>query len=139
MHVVVAGTGTERARLESRAVALGVGSQVTFAGPTHSPRSFLDWADVLVHCSSHEGLSRACVEASMQDVPVIVGNTPAAREHRRLTGGEVRLVPVGNAAALARALVQTSRRSKCPRGSSSTKGPAEAFLALYSDLIEENG
>lgn len=139
VHVVMAGAGAGRARLKSRAVALGVGAHVTFAGPTYSPRSFLDWADVLVHCSSHEGLSRACIEASMRDVPVIVGNTPAAREHRRLSSGEVRLVPGGNAAALALALVQVPRRTKFPRGSPSTQVPATAFLALYRHLTRGSG
>lgn len=134
VHVVMAGTGTERARLERRVTALGVASRVTFAGLTCSPRSFLDWADVVVHASSHEGLSRACIEASMRDVPVIVGNTPAAREHRSLLGGEVRLVPGGNAAALARALLQIPRRTKSPRRSPDGQVPAAAFLALYALL-----
>lgn len=110
VHLVVAGTGPERMNLERRAARLGTTARVTFAGWTRSPRSFLDWADVLVHCSRYEGLSRSCIEAVNCGVPVIMANTPSSRELARRFPHRITVVPSANSIALARAMIMQPGR-----------------------------
>jgi glycosyltransferase involved in cell wall biosynthesis len=112
-HLVVVGCGPDRERLQRRALALGVQSQVTFIGASEAPAAFLEWADVLVHTSSHEGLSRACLEASRQGVTVLAANTPAGREHAHHFGDTCLIAPQ-HALALARAVLGAQPRRPTP-------------------------
>jgi glycosyltransferase involved in cell wall biosynthesis len=141
VHLVVAGTGPERMNLERRAARLGMTARVTFAGWTRSPRSFLDWADVLVHCSRYEGLSRACIEAVNRGVPVIMANTPSSRELARRFPDRIKVVPSANSMALARAVIlQPGRSDTARRGwfGACTEPPSmvHQMQVLYSRLTK---
>jgi glycosyltransferase involved in cell wall biosynthesis len=112
VHLVIAGDGRGREDLERRCAELGLAPNVTFIGETESPRTLIDWADVLVHCSLYEGLSRACLEALRRDLPVIAAATPASRELVRNYGQGAQLVPSGNSLALARRIERHPARPR---------------------------
>jgi glycosyltransferase involved in cell wall biosynthesis len=139
VHLLVAGTGPERTNLERRAARLGITGRVTFAGWTRSPRSFLDWADVLVHCSRYEGLSRACIEAVHCGVPVIMANTPSSRELADRFPHGITLVPSANSMALARAMMMQPSRSRAAgcgrfRSDPGALSAVDQMQILYSRL-----
>jgi glycosyltransferase involved in cell wall biosynthesis len=77
--LVVVGDGSERARLESHAAALGAGSIVRFLGQRDDARDWLAACDLYVNSSITEGVSLTILEAMAAGLPVIatgVGGTP---------------------------------------------------------------
>ncbi len=72
-HLVVAGDGTLRSSLERLAEELGIKKHVHFHGAVPHPQvlQMLRIADLLVHCSEHEGLGIAIMEAMGAGLPVI--------------------------------------------------------------------
>jgi len=111
---VLAGEGSLRADLERRSREAGLGDQVRFAGQVEPVGPLLLAADACVLPSLWEGLPLAVLEALARARPVIasrVGGVPDVVEDG-LTG---RLVPAGDAAALAAALEDFHRRPDPPR------------------------
>jgi glycosyltransferase involved in cell wall biosynthesis len=70
-HVIFAGDGPERATLEQRVAARGLGSRVHFAGYRTDVLGFLSAADVLAISSDHEGLPIVLLEAMAAGCPVV--------------------------------------------------------------------
>jgi glycosyltransferase involved in cell wall biosynthesis len=106
LHVV--GQGPERAALEARGSALGVGDRIVFHGFVGSHADVLRRvaaATVFVHASEVEGFGIVVVEAMALGVPYVVSDIPVFRE---VTGNGVGglLFPPGDAGALADALAQ---------------------------------
>ncbi len=103
--LVVAGDGPERAALEARAAHLGLGAAVAFRGHVDQPALAAlmrdAWAVVLPSFS--EGLARVVVEAFACGTPVVVSDVGGLAEVVQ-DGVNGRLVPPGDAAALATAL-----------------------------------
>ena len=75
-HLVIAGDGPERARLET----LAKGKRVTLAGFRSDVRSLMGAADLMVFASEREGLSYALAEALMARLPVVSTPVPGAEE-----------------------------------------------------------
>jgi glycosyltransferase involved in cell wall biosynthesis len=80
-HLVVAGDGKLRSSLEILAEDLGIETHVHFQGAVPHPQilQMLRSADLLVHCSEHEGLGLAIMEAMGAGLPVVasrVGGVP---------------------------------------------------------------
>jgi glycosyltransferase involved in cell wall biosynthesis len=99
----IVGDGELRAAHESEAPALGLADIVHFHGWRHDLEAVYGDLDVVVNCSRNEGTPVALIEAMAAGVPVVatrVGGTPD------LLGGGTRgrLVPAGDAAALADAI-----------------------------------
>lgn len=104
-HLVIAGSGAEEARLRSLARALGLADEVIFAGPARGDckTKLLCEAEVLLLPSHSEGLPYSLLEGMAAGVvPVVtpVGAIPDAV----IEGVHGRFVPVGDAAAIARAI-----------------------------------
>lgn len=77
----IVGRGTLRAELETLAAELGIADSVEFMGAARHERvaALMAGADVFVHCSAHEGLPVAIVEAIRAGLPVVaaaVGGIP---------------------------------------------------------------
>ena len=73
------GDGSERDRLEELSAALGVRSEVIFAGHRDDARSLLPAFDLFLNTSVSEGLSVTILEAMAAALPVVatsVGGTP---------------------------------------------------------------
>lgn len=102
-EIVLAGSGPERAKLQSQAEDLGLADRVTFLGDVADVPRLLATAHVLAHPSRNEGLSNAILEAMAEGVPVVacpVGAAPEIIED----GRNGLLVPVGEPQAMAAAL-----------------------------------
>ena len=135
----IGGDGPERALLEERARALGLGEAVWFAGTLPDPATFYRALDVFALSSRTEQMPLSVTEAMATGLPIVstrVGDVadmlvPAQAEY---------LVESGDASALGEALVRMLRhgarqelgaanRAKCVQEYS-----FEAMLASYREL-----
>ncbi len=132
-RLVLIGDGPERAALEARAAALGVGGRLTVTGAVGDVTPWLAAADVVAAPSRNEGMGRVIVEAMALGVPVVgaaVGGIPSV-----IADGECgRLVPPEDPAALARALVELGRDGalRARLGAAGVRR-AEAFALAVAD------
>ncbi len=106
LHVALAGDGEDREILASTARALGIGERVHFLGFVEDVAEFLAGLDVAVlpavGCDASSGMIK---EALVLGVPVVATEIGAARELLG-NGSWGRVVPPGNAEALAAALAE---------------------------------
>ena len=144
--VLLVGDGPERVALEAQAGRLGVRDRLRFTGVTPDIAVCLAAADVLAAPSRNEGMGRALVEGMALGLPVVgseVGGIPAV-----IADGETGwLVPPGDAAALAEALVELGRDAAlCAKLGAAAAARAEAFSsrvahaamrAIYDELMFE--
>jgi glycosyltransferase involved in cell wall biosynthesis len=106
-RLILVGDGNQRTALEAQAQRLGVEGDVRFTGFLRNPYPYIAHADVFAHSSRWEGLGVVLVEALALGTPVVSTNCPSGPSEV-LDGGRVgRLVPVGDAAAMAEALAAT--------------------------------
>lgn len=85
VHVVVAGEGTERPRLEALRESLGLNGRVHLIGERTDVGDVLAALDMFVVTSDQEGLSNAMLEALALGVPVV---------STRVSGAEEALAPI---------------------------------------------
>ncbi len=142
---VLAGEGSKRAALEARAKELGLGTRVRFPGQVENLGPLLAAADAVALPSRWEGLPLVLLEAMVRARPVVatpVGGIPEVVED----GVHGRLVPVGDAAALAGALADFHRRpdeavrmgrrgAARVRESYTWPRVVEAFEAVYDEVL----
>jgi len=106
---VLVGEGPERAALEARSTALGLGARVRFLGERCAVERLLPGMDVFVLSSREEGIPNALLEAMAAGRPCVataVGGTPEVLED----GATGWLVPAGSPEALAAALEEALAR-----------------------------
>jgi glycosyltransferase involved in cell wall biosynthesis len=147
VRLIITGDGPERASLDARARAAGVGSITTFAGwrddlvATYAP------LDAFALTSKNEGTPVALIEAMAAGVPVLataVGGVPDV-----VTDGETGVLTGQSAADVARALLNIARdraaaaeRAAKAREVVGTRytdtALVEAVAALYDDLLQRN-
>jgi glycosyltransferase involved in cell wall biosynthesis len=97
-----------RSELQSRAAELGLTERLFFLGYRQEMPAVLAAADVVVCASEGEPFGRTLIEAMSLAKPVVATDAGGPREI--VVPGETgRLVPVGNAAALAAALIELAR------------------------------
>jgi glycosyltransferase involved in cell wall biosynthesis len=102
----IVGDGELRAVLERKAADLGLGARLTFVGWRKDLESVYADLDVVVNSSRNEGTPVALIEAMAAGRPVVA--TAVGGTSDLLGGGaRGRLVPAGDPAALARAIVET--------------------------------
>ncbi len=103
----LAGEGSCGAALRQQAAALGVAPRVAFLGRRADIPELLAKANLFcLSTTAAEGFGIVLIEALAAGCPVIASDVPACREVLR-DGALGRLVPPGDAAALARALTET--------------------------------
>jgi len=147
-RLLLIGDGPEREKLAALATHLAVGDRVTVTGATRDVGAYLAAADVFAAPSRNEGMGRALVEAMALGLPVVgaaVGGIPAV-----VTDGVCgRLVPAGDAGALAEALAEFADDDalRAKLGAAAVER-AEAFstavadsgmLALYDRITRARG
>jgi glycosyltransferase involved in cell wall biosynthesis len=104
IRIVIVGDGECRNSLEEQVRRLGLQNRIQFVGFQNTPAEFLREFDIFVLPSLSEGLSSAILTAMATSLPVVatdVGGIPELIYH----GQNGLLVPPGNAAALAEAIM----------------------------------
>ncbi|MFI5370538.1 MAG: glycosyltransferase family 4 protein [Candidatus Eisenbacteria bacterium] len=143
--LALAGEGSLRPALESRARELGIEERVRFLGRVEAIGPLLLAADACVLPSMWEGLPLSLLEAMARGRPVVasaVGGVPETNED----GVHGRLVPAGDADALATALEELQRRPDVARQLGARAAERvrqrytwarviEAFEAVYDDVL----
>jgi glycosyltransferase involved in cell wall biosynthesis len=103
-RLMFVGYGAGRDTLLSLAHELGVADRVILAGFHRDPTPFYKTADLFVLSSDYEGFGNVIVEALACGTPVVSTNCPSGPAEILENGRFGRLVPVGDAEALASAM-----------------------------------
>jgi exopolysaccharide biosynthesis WecB/TagA/CpsF family protein len=103
-RLAILGEGPLLPELRTQADALGITQHVVFAGFVHDPAAWVERAQALVMPSRYEGFGNVIVEALGCGTPVIAADCPHGPAEILGHGQFGRLVPVGDADALARAM-----------------------------------
>jgi exopolysaccharide biosynthesis WecB/TagA/CpsF family protein len=144
-RAIIVGQGALRPVLEDDAARLGIGHAVTFAGFQADPLPWIGHADALVCPSRYEGFGNVIVEALACGTPVIACDCPHGPFEILLGGLFGRLVPVGNAPALAAAMdtqmaCSPDRDTLRARAAAfSVSRCADAHLGLLAELPGREG
>lgn len=105
VRLVILGEGEERARLEAMVWDLGLEDVVSLPGFVKNPYAYMSKAAVFVLSSAWEGFGNVLVEAMACGTPVVSTNCPSGPAEILESGKYGRLVPVGNAEALAEGIL----------------------------------
>jgi len=106
-RLVILGDGRLRARLEARVAELGLQAHVAMPGFTPNPYAWMARADLFVLSSAWEGSPNVLTEALALGLPSVATDCPSG-PREVLDGGRFGpLVPVGDAEAMADAMVAT--------------------------------
>ena len=106
-RLMILGRGRARERLLALATELGVGDAVTLPGFVPDPYAYMAHADLFVFSSRWEGLGFVIIEALAVGTPVVATDCPSGPREILQEGAVGPLVPVGDAAALATAMLET--------------------------------
>ncbi len=106
-RLIILGEGDGRSQLQATAAALGIADSVDLPGHVSNPYAFLASSSVFVLSSAWEGLPTVVIEALACGCPVVSTDCPSG-PREILDGGRFgKLVPVGDAEGIARAIVET--------------------------------
>ena len=137
-RLIILGEGAERQHLEALADSLGISAHVSMPGFDENPYACIAGADVFVLASAYEGFPSVLVEALACGARVVSTDCRSGPAEILEGGRYGRLVPVGDAAALARALQAALEDSTFDREQSrqraakfSTTEAAESYLKLF--------
>ncbi|MGI6147925.1 MAG: glycosyltransferase family 4 protein [Limnochordia bacterium] len=130
LHIVIVGDGPERARLESYAAALGLGSSVHFLGWREDVPALMAGWDVFILPSRSEGFSLSVLEAMASGLPVVVSDLACMRE-AVVSGKGGYLTRPGDAPELAAAILNVLRDNR--RASQMGKFNRERAAALFGE------
>lgn len=103
-RLIILGEGALRARILDRAYELGIAADIDLPGWVDNPCTYLARARLYVLSSDFEGLPLVLIEALACGCPVVATDCPHGPREILVDGRYGRLVPVGDAAALARAM-----------------------------------
>ncbi len=141
LRLLVLGEGDLRPELERLVRQLGLDADVAFEGFVANPFAYMARASVLVLASAWEGLSNVLLEALACGCPVVSTDCPSGPREILEGGRYGTLVPVGDPAALAEALLAALHRSADPerlraraRGFSVTAA-ADGYLGLVESVV----
>lgn len=105
--LMILGEGELREELEAMVSTLGLSDDVELPGFVANPYAYMRCADVFVLSSLVEGLPNVLLEAMACGTQVISTDCPSGPAEILEKGMWGRLVPVGNAKALAKAILET--------------------------------
>ena len=105
VRLMILGEGPHRTILETMARTLGIASDVTLPGFVENPYAYMARAAVFALSSAWEGLPTVLIEALACGCPVVSTDCPSGPAEILAGGDYGRLVPVGDDAALAAAIM----------------------------------
>lgn len=106
-RLVVFGEGPLMAELNAEADRLGIAGSTLFPGYVNDPAACYAVADLFALSSVSEGFGNVLIEAMAAGVPVVSTDAPHGPREILEEGALGRLVPIGDATALAEAMAQT--------------------------------
>jgi glycosyltransferase involved in cell wall biosynthesis len=142
VRTLIAGAGPLRSELEETAHAYTLDGKVRFLGHRDDVPRLLAAADLLVLPSRYEGLPNVVLEAMRFKKPVVATSAPGTAE--LVVDGETgRLVPVGQATALAQAVREVlgdpdraRRMGEAGRARVEAEFTASGMVARFAELYE---
>ncbi len=136
-HLLIIGEGPERAALEHRITEAGLAGHVSLPGHITNPLPLMARADVFALSSRWEGFGNVLAEALALGRPVVATDCPFGPREILDHGRYGALTPVGDADAMADALLQTLAAPPAPahQRTGSTRFDAEHIAARYRQLV----
>lgn len=116
--------------LQAMIAERGLAGRVSVAGFQPNPYPWIAGADLLVLCSDHEGMPNVLVEALLLGTPVVSTDCPSGPREVLRDGLSGRLVPCGDAGALAAAMREALHEGRCAR-------PFDAAPFLPAGIAEQ--
>lgn len=113
-RLLILGEGEGRAELESLVQSLGLSDAVELPGFVGDPGPYYAKADLFVLSSDHEGFGNVIPEALGRGVPVVSTDCPSGPREILCDGKYGALVPVGDAEALAQAMLASLQSTHDP-------------------------
>ena len=107
IRLIILGTGPLAGELKAHAVKLGIDHAIDFVGFQTNPFAYIGRADVFALSSRWEGFGNVLVEALACGTPVVATNCPSGPAEILENGRYGRLVPTGESAPLASALLES--------------------------------
>lgn len=144
-RLVILGEGKQRSSLEALAGELGIRDHLDMPGFVRNPYSHMASASLLTMSSVWEGLPTVLIEALACGCPVVSTDCPSGPREILEDGRHGRLVPVGDADALAGAMVETMRQPperqalRAHGARFSIERSSDAYLELIRALIGRAG
>lgn len=133
-RLVVFGEGPLKEDLQAQATALGISDRTLFPGYINDPTTCYACAHLFVLSSLKEGFGNVLIEAMAAGVPVISTDAPYGPREILADGRFGALVPVGDAAAIAKAIAETLAR---PPDTDDLRRRATDFsIDIVGDLYE---
>jgi len=113
-RLIIAGKGKKRKELISLAHDLGVEADVDLVGFVHNLPAWMAKSDLFVLSSVCEGMPVVLIEALAAGTDVVSTDCPSGPRELLQNGTVAPIVPVGDAEALARAMLSRLRAAKEP-------------------------
>lgn len=140
--LIIVGDGPLKGMLERRVDELGLHGQVELTGHVADPAPYYASADTFVLPSDYEGFALVIVEALHHGLGIVSTDCPDGPAEILRDGEFGRLVPVGDAAALADAMVAEFKERRNPerqRRRAADFSPGKAADAYLVALLGEHG
>jgi glycosyltransferase involved in cell wall biosynthesis len=145
LRLMILGMGPLRSKLQDMIVALGVESDVHLFGYAENPMAWMARASLLVLSSVYEGLPAVLIEALACGCPVVSTNCPSGPWEILDKGAYGTLVPCGNPAALAEAILATldvpvdRQRLRDRARVFDSETSIDRYIATFEDAIARHG
>lgn len=130
-RLLLVGEGPDRPRLQALRAELGLDAAVQLPGRITHPRRWVQHAAVFALASQYEGFGNVLIEALSCGVPVVSTDCPVGPRDILADGQHGRLVPVGDAPAMAHALMAALDDPHLPAGA---REHAQGFTASRASL-----
>jgi glycosyltransferase involved in cell wall biosynthesis len=135
--LVILGDGEEHDRLTELCRTLDIGDRVRLAGFVDNPYPFMDRADVFVLSSRWEGLPTVLLEALAFTASIVSTDCPSGPREILAEGELGQLVPVGDAHALAAAILRAPTAVVPARAHARQRYDTSAAIDAYVDVIRD--
>ena len=137
-RLMIVGEGPDRGALETLAAELGLKEDVSMPGFVDNPYAYMSRASLFVLSSTREGSPNALVEALAVGAPLVSTDCPNGPREVLEAGRHGRLVPVGDAQALAAAIVESLAQpvgTRDSRMASAQRYTVERSTTLYLEAL----
>jgi len=141
-RLLLLGDGPQRPALEQKVRHHGLEADVAMPGFRPNPYAAMTRSDLLVLPSRHEALPTVLIEALGLGLPIVATDCPNGPREILDNGRYGRLAPVGDTAALTRAILQSldetvDRHALRARGQEFTTEPrTREYIALFEEILQ---